>query len=71
MRSESAIVIYMQAPPYLCSGVHVHSCPECYERKACVESCSREPDQEGDDGMQAGCVATCDDCLRAGAERWP
>lgn len=66
----SVTLIHMQPPPSPCIGVHVHPCPECYERKACVEQCSREPDVENDDGMQAGCYVTCDECENDLAQNW-
>lgn len=46
----------------LCVGIHEHACPRCYERKLCTKVCSREPEQETDNGIQAGCIATCDEC---------
>lgn len=58
------ILIYMNgAPPAPCVGVHGHHCPECFEVKLCVETCTREGDLE-DDGVQMGAHATCDDCRR-------
>ncbi len=63
VRGEGNVMSLIYQVP-LCAGVHEHACPICYERKLCVMSCSREDDQIGDGGAQAGSIAVCDDCAQ-------
>ena len=42
---------------------HTHNCPECYERAACSERCTLEPDLE-DNGVPSGGYMECRRCQR-------
>lgn len=44
---------------------HYHSCPECYERFPCVDSCTAEVDLS-ENGVTFGSHAVCDDCKADG-----
>lgn len=47
------------------TDTHYHHCPECYEKVACIQNCSIEPDLEDPichPGKEFGAHCICDDC---------
>jgi hypothetical protein len=45
----------------LCTGIHWHPCPECFEDEVCVEQCSIEPTA---DDVPKGAHVICGNCAR-------